>query len=44
MKIFNNNGEVLGEMNAIFTQEGYIVRTKRDPQQWMSHRSKRDVS
>ena len=27
MLIRNNNGEVIGEMNTIFTQEGSVVRT-----------------
>jgi hypothetical protein len=27
MLILNNKGEVIGEMNTIFTQEGSVVRT-----------------
>ena len=27
MLIRNNSGEVIGEMNTIFTQEGSVVRT-----------------
>ena len=27
MLIRNNNGEVIGELNTIFTQEGSVVRT-----------------
>ena len=27
MKIHNNDGEVIGEMNTIFTREGTVVRT-----------------
>jgi hypothetical protein len=27
MKTYNNNGELIGEMNTIFTREGTVIRT-----------------
>jgi hypothetical protein len=27
MKIYNNNGEIIGEMNTVFTRDGTVIRT-----------------
>ncbi len=44
MVIRNNDGEIIGEMNTIFTREGTMIGYKNDPHHRMPGHSKRQRS